>query len=132
MEPQPANCQSTAGQITIASSATIEEAPLSRGFLFAVASIRQAATSTGSPDAACLLLDALDMAPAEEGDHDRERREGDDGADAECAMENGHERVHGGRPPAAWVLLVASVESTARPSAPPICCEVLKSPEASP
>src|SRR5262245_15755709 len=35
-------------------------------------------------------------------------------------------------PPAPVVLLAASVERIARPSAPPICCEVLKRPEASP
>src|SRR5262245_40684251 len=35
-------------------------------------------------------------------------------------------------PPAAVVLLAAIVERIASPSAPPICCEVLKSPEARP
>src|SRR5437868_2125031 len=37
-----------------------------------------------------------------------------------------------GEPPADDVLLAASVDSAASPSAPPICWDVLKSPEARP
>ena len=80
-----------------------------------------------------LLLDPCDMALAQKRDHDDERREHDNGSDAERPVEADHERVQ--RHAAGRLALLVRHRGGQRGESRergPICCEVLKSPDASP
>src|SRR5262249_21149402 len=111
-------------QLTPLSAA--REAPLRRGFSSPTAVRRQTGTSAPSPEAACSSMRATC----------RLRRSATITASAARvttaptpnAQWKPTTSASSGAPPAPFVLLVASVESTASPSAPPICCEVLNSP----
>ena len=72
------------------------------------------------------------LADQDERGEDADRR--DARADPERRLEAGGERLRAPRrrPAASVVCAIAIVESTAMPSAPPICCDVLISPDARP